>query len=268
MGGGLRRELPPLSRTTLRSWQFILAVSFSMLLQVTNLNAGYGAIEVLRGVSLHVCQGEIVALLGANGAGKTTLLKAIVGLIPAWGGSVRVQNRPTKGQPPWRAVSNSMMLVPEGRQIFADMTVRENLIIGGYHNPDREMDFQMVLDRFPKMRERINQLGGTLSGGEQQMLALARALMARPRLLLLDEPSMGLAPLMVKDIFNQILSLRESNLTVMLVEQNAAAALQIADRAYVMETGEILMEGDATSFLQNPQVKRAYLGKGYREVWE
>lgn len=239
-----------------------------MLLQVRNLRCGYGSLEVIHGVSLHVCAGEIVGLLGANGAGKTSLLKAIVGLIPPWKGTVNVSGRSVRGLPPWRSVSNSVMLVPEGRQIFADMNVRENLVIGGYHNPDRQMDIEIMLDRFPRLRERVNQLGGTLSGGEQQMLALARALMARPKLLLLDEPSLGLAPLMVKEVFREILRLRDAGVTILLVEQNATAALQIADRAYVMETGEILMESEASSLLSNPEVKRAYLGKGYKEVWE
>lgn len=239
-----------------------------MLLQVSNLHAGYGSLEVLRGVSLHVCAGEIVALLGANGAGKTTLLKSMVGLLPATSGRVRIHGRDIKGQPPWRGVSNAVMLVPEGRQLFADMSVRENLIIGGYHNPDRKMDLELVIDRFPRLRERIGQIAGTLSGGEQQMLAIARALMSRPRLLLLDEPSMGLAPLMVKEVFAEVCRLKETGVTVLLVEQNATAALGIADRAYVMETGEILLEGEASALLDNPEVKRAYLGKGYKEVWE
>ena len=146
-------------------------------------------------------------------------------------------------QPAWRSVSNSTVLVPEGKMIFADMSVRENLLLGGYHNPDRALQLEIILDRFPRLRERVNQLGGTLSGGEQQMLALGRALMARPKLLLLDEPSMGLAPLMVKEVFSEIVKMRDLGLTVLLVEQNATATLQIADRAYVMETGEITLEG-------------------------
>ena len=239
-----------------------------MLLQVKNLRCGYGSLEVVRGVSLHVRAGEIVGLLGANGAGKSSLLKAIVGLLQPWQGDVRVNGRSTCGQPAWRSISNSVVLVPEGKQIFGDMTVRENLLIGGYHNPDRNMDIEIVLDRFPRLRERTSQLGGTLSGGEQQMLAVGRALMARPKLLLLDEPSMGLAPLMVQEVFSEILELKELGVTVLLVEQNAAATLQIADRAYVMETGEIILEGEAADLMHNPEVKRAYLGKGYKEVWE
>jgi branched-chain amino acid transport system ATP-binding protein len=161
-----------------------------------------------------------------------------------------------------------MVLVPEGRQVFAEMTVRENLLIGGYHNKDRRMDLEIVVDRFPRLRERINQLAGTLSGGEQQMLALGRALMTRPKLLMLDEPSMGLAPLMVREVFAEILKMKELGVTVLLVEQNAVATLGIADRAYVMETGEIIMEGEARELMSNPEVRRAYLGKGYKEVWE
>ena len=239
-----------------------------MLLQVKNLRCGYGSLEVVRGISLHVCPGEIVGLLGANGAGKTTLLKALVGLLRPWRGEILVNGRRAQGQPAWRSVSNTVALVPEGRQIFADMTVRENLLIGGYHNPDRGMDMEIVLEWFPRLAERIHQLGGTLSGGEQQMLALGRALMARPKMLLLDEPSMGLAPLMAQEVFSEIVKMKDLGVTVFLVEQNAAATLEIADRAYVMETGEIILEGEAFELMRNSGVKRAYLGKGYKEVWE
>ena len=238
-----------------------------MLLQVKNLRCGYGSLEVVHGASLHVCAGEIVGLLGANGAGKSSLLKAIVGLLVPWAGEVFIDGRPTIGQPAWRSISNSTVLVPEGKMIFADMTVRENLLIGGYHNPDRILQMDIVLGRFPRLRERLQQLGGTLSGGEQQMLALARALMGRPRLLLMDEPSMGLAPLLVKEVFAEILKMKDLGLTVLLVEQNAIATLQIADRAYVMETGEITLEGAAADLAHNPEVKRAYLGKGGQEAW-
>jgi branched-chain amino acid transport system ATP-binding protein len=219
-----------------------------MLLQVNNLRCGYGSLEVIHGASLHVCPGEIVGLLGANGAGKTSLLRSLVGLLPPWQGDIRMGGRSIGGQPAWRSIRSSMVLVPEGKMIFADLTVRENL-----------------LDRFPRLRERLPQLGGTLSGGEQQMLALGRALMARPRLLLLDEPSMGLAPLMVKEVFAEIRKLKDLGVTVLLVEQNAIATLQIADRAYVLETGEIILEGEAADLMHNPEVKRAYLGKGNKE---
>src|SRR5512137_882773 len=238
-----------------------------MLLQVRNLRCGYGSLEVIHGASLHVVAGEIVGLLGGNGAGKTSLLKTIVGLLPPWQGEIVVDGRSTRGQPPWRSVSNSVVLVPEGKLLFADMTVRENLLMGGYHNPDRALQLEIVLDRFPRLRERIGQLGGTLSGGEQQMLALGRALMARPRLLLLDEPSMGLAPRLVKEVFAEIRKLRDLGVTVLLVEQNVTGTLQIADRAYVMETGEITLEGEAAELMHNPEVKRAYLGKGGKEAW-
>jgi branched-chain amino acid transport system ATP-binding protein len=237
-----------------------------MLLQVKNLCSSYGNLEVVRGVSLHVCRGEIVGLLGANGAGKTSLLKSIVGLLPPRQGDIFIDGRPTRGQPAWRSISNSTALVPEGKMIFGDMTVRENLLIGGYHNPDRLMQLEVVLDRFPRLRERISQLGGTLSGGEQQMLALGRALMARPRLLLLDEPSLGLAPLLVKEVFDEIRKMRDLGVTVLLVEQNVIATLEVADRAYVMETGEIILEGEAAELRHNPEVKRAYLGSTGKEV--
>lgn len=239
-----------------------------MLLQVKNLRCGYGSLEVVHGASLHVCAGEIVGLLGANGAGKSSLLKSIIGLLNPWQGDILVDGRQTFGQPAWRSISHSMVLVPEGKMIFADMTVRENLLIGGYHNPDRQMQLEIVLDRFPRLRERASQLGGTLSGGEQQMLALGRALMARPKMLLLDEPSLGLAPLMVQEVFKEIRKLKDMGVTVLLVEQNVVGTLQVADRAYVMETGEIILEGEAADLMHNPEVKRAYLGKGGKEAWE
>ena len=239
-----------------------------MLLQVKNLRCGYGSLEVVHGISLHVCAGEIVGLLGPNGAGKTSLLKSVVGLLQPWQGEIHVDGRPTRGQAAWRSISHSMVLVPEGKMIFADMTVRENLLIGGYRNPDRAMQIEIVFDRFPLLRERASQLGGTLSGGEQQMLALGRALMARPKILLLDEPSLGLAPLMVKEVFDEIVRMRDQGLTVLLVEQNVTATLQVADRAYVMETGDIILEGQAADLMHNPEVKRAYLGKGGKEIWE
>ena len=238
------------------------------MLRVRNLQCGYGSLEVVRRISFHVDPGETVALIGANGAGKTTLLKALVGLLAPWDGSITIGGRDTTGQPPWRSVSNAVVLVPEGRQIFGDMTVHDNLVVGGFHNPDRQMLIDDVLERFPRLRERAGQLAGTLSGGEQQMLAIGRALVAGPRLLLLDEPSMGLAPLLVQDVFGVIADLKAQGVTVFLVEQNATAALGVADRAYVLETGEIILEGEADDLMRNPEVKRAYLGKGYKEVWE
>ncbi|MGQ9661071.1 MAG: ABC transporter ATP-binding protein [Kiritimatiellia bacterium] len=238
------------------------------MLLVRNLTCGYGALRVVKNVSFHVKDGEIVCLLGANGAGKTTIMRAIAGLLSPWSGEIWVDGRNIAGSSPWEGVSHSLMLVPEGRQLFADMTVMENLVVGGYHNLDRERTIEDVLERFPRLKERANQLAGTLSGGEQQMLALARALVVRPRLLLLDEPSMGLAPVLVRIVFETIRSLKEQGVTIFLVEQNAVAALGIADRGYVLETGEIILEGDAVDLLHNPEVKRAYLGKGYKEVWE
>jgi branched-chain amino acid transport system ATP-binding protein len=232
------------------------------------MRCGYGSLAVIKGVSLHVEQGEIVSLIGANGAGKTSLLKAIAGLLPSWAGSICLDGRDVTGAPAWRGVSRGVVLVPEGRGIFADMTVMDNLILGGYRNRDRRLAIDRVLERFPRLRERQRQVAGTLSGGEQQMLAIARALVGMPRLLLLDEPSMGLAPLIVKDVFEIVRGLRSQGVTVFLVEQNAVAALGIADRGYVLETGEVILEGSGESLRENPEVKRAYLGKGYREVWE
>lgn len=238
------------------------------MLRIRNLHCGYGSLEVVKGVSLHVSRGEIVAFVGANGAGKTTLLSAIVGILKPWRGSILVDGRETIGAPTWRSVSHGVVLVPEGRQLFADMTVRDNLIVGGYRNRDRDVAIDEALDRFPKLRQRLRQIAGTLSGGEQQMLAIARALVAKPRLLLLDEPSMGLAPIIVRDLFTIIGELREQGVTVFLVEQNAIAALEIADRGYVLETGEITLEGDGRDLLTNAEVKRAYLGGGQKEAME
>ncbi len=239
------------------------------MLSIRNLRCSYGSLEVVKGVSLHVSRGEIVALIGANGAGKTTLLKGIVGLVPPTHGSAVLDGHNLVGIPAWRAISHGVVLVPEGRQVFPDLTVRDNLLIGGYRNTDRAVAISHVLEHFPRLAERSGQLAGTLSGGEQQMLAIARALVARPRLLLLDEPSMGLAPLIVKAVFEIIQELRdEQGVTVFLVEQNAVGALAIADRGYVLETGEVTMEGSGSDLALNPEVKRAYLGKGYKEVWE
>jgi branched-chain amino acid transport system ATP-binding protein len=238
------------------------------MLRIRNLRCGYQGLEVLKGISLHVAAGEIVTLIGANGAGKSTLLKAVAGLTPPWSGSVEVAGVATTRLAPWLGVHHHVVLVPEGRQLFADMSVIDNLMVGGYRNPDRQRVIDRVLERFPRLRERAHQSAGTLSGGEQQMLAIGRALVGRPKLLLLDEPSMGLAPLMVREVFGIIRELRDRGVTIFLVEQNAVAALQIADRAYVLETGEIVAEGAAADLLHNPEVQRAYMGKGYKEVWE
>lgn len=238
------------------------------MLRIRNLRCGYGSLEVVHGVSLHVERGEIVGLIGANGAGKTSLLNAVMGLLPPREGRIDLDGVSIACQPVWRRVAHAMALVPEGRQLFSAMTVAENLAMGGYRNPDRQDAIEQALDRFPRLRERQRQPAGTLSGGEQQMLAIGRALIARPRLLLLDEPSMGLAPLMVKEVFEVIDELRRQGVTVFLVEQNAMAAFGITDRVYVLENGDIVMEGRPDDLVHNPEVKRAYLGKGFREVWE
>ncbi len=245
------------------------------MLKVRNLEAGYGPLKVLSQVSLHVSAGEIVTLIGANGAGKSTLLRALSGLLTPAGGEVVFDGRSIRGLPAERVVDLGIALVPEGRQVFAAMSVRENLILGGYVAARRGRDghgtikaLEQVYSLFPVLRERTEQLAGTLSGGEQQMLAMGRALMTDPRLLMMDEPSMGLAPLIVRDIFRAIQRLRDEGRTVLLVEQNARAALRIADRGYVIETGKLVLEGEAGFLLGDREVQRAYLGKGYREVWE
>ena len=245
------------------------------MLRVRNLEAGYGALKVLKQVSLHVSPGEIVTLIGANGAGKSTLLRSIAGLLAPRGGEVLFAGQPVRGLPAERVVSRGIALVPEGRQVFAAMSVRENLLLGGYVAARRgraagegARALEGVYGLFPVLRERSEQLAGTLSGGEQQMLAMGRALMTDPRLIMMDEPSMGLAPLVVREIFRTVTRLREEGRTVLLVEQNARAALRVADRGYVIETGRIVLEGEAAALLQDREVQRAYLGKGYREVWE
>jgi branched-chain amino acid transport system ATP-binding protein len=245
------------------------------MLKVRNLEAGYGPLKVLRQVSLHVSAGEIVTLIGANGAGKSTLLRALSGLLAPRGGEVLFDGKPIRGLPAERVVGLGIALVPEGRQVFAAMSVEENLVLGGYVAARRGRDgegtvaaLDQVYALFPILRERSVQLAGTLSGGEQQMLAMGRALMTDPRLLMMDEPSMGLAPLVVRDIFRAIQRLREEGRTVLLVEQNARAALRIADRGYVIETGRLVLEGEAGFLLRDREVQRAYLGKGYRDVWE
>jgi branched-chain amino acid transport system ATP-binding protein len=243
------------------------------MLRLRNIEAGYGKLRVLQGVSLHVNAGEIVTIIGGNGAGKSTLLAAIAGLVPPTAGSVLIGGEEVAGAPAESIVARGCSLVPEGRQLFPSMTVRENLVLGGYlrgrrGSYDRDRALEDVYRMFPRLRERLDQLAGTLSGGEQQMLAIGRSLMSAPRLVMLDEPSMGLAPLVVRDIMGVIKGLREAGRTVLLVEQNARAALAIADRGYVMETGSVVLEGSGAELLENQDVQRAYLGKEYRSVGE
>ena len=234
------------------------------MLKLESVKISYGAIQAVKGVSLEVRQGEVVTIIGANGAGKSTLLKAIVGLEPVAEGRVLIDEKDTTTVPGHRRVGLGVALSPEGRGVFADQTVRENLMLGAYARKDgtaaTESAIEREFKRFPRLKERQDQLSGTLSGGEQQMLAISRALMSEPRLLLLDEPSLGLAPLIIKDIFNAIRQLRESGLTILLVEQMAKQALGVADRAYVLETGCITLEGSGRELLDNPKVKAAYLG--------
>lgn len=237
------------------------------MLRIKNLDAGYGKLKVLRRISMHVSPGEIVTIIGANGAGKTTLLAAVSGLLWNRSGEVLFDKKDIGRLPAEDIVFMGCSLVPEGRQVFATMSVKENLLLGAYvqHRKNRKYsagdDLYRMYALFPRLRERERQLAGTLSGGEQQMLAIARALMARPRLIMMDEPSMGLAPLIVKDIFAIIKRLREEGNTVLLVEQNAKAALGIADRGYVVETGRIILQGSAEDLLSNKEIQRAYLGR-------
>jgi len=235
------------------------------MLKIKNLEAGYGSLRVLKRISLHVNRGEIVCLIGANGAGKTTLLSTICGLLRPRDGEIFLEDTPVNTLRADKIVGLGCSLVPEGRQVFAPMSVEENLILGSHvqykKGNKKNDDIQRVYELFPVLKERCNQLAGTLSGGEQQMLAMGRALMARPSLIMMDEPSTGLAPLIVKNIFEIIVKIREAGNTVLLVEQNARAALNIADRGYVMETGKIILQGPSADLLLNPDVQRAYLGR-------
>jgi branched-chain amino acid transport system ATP-binding protein len=233
-----------------------------MLLELEDVHVHYGKVEALKGVSFHVDEGEIVTLIGGNGAGKSTTLKTISRLRPVSQGTLRFDDRDIVGVPPHRLVDMGVSQAPEGRGIFPGMTVRENLEMGAYgrRHADLRPDLERVLALFPRLRDRIKQAGGTLSGGEQQMLAIGRALMARPRLLLLDEPSMGLAPKLVSQVFDTITEINKQGTTILLVEQNAAQALRRAHRAYVLETGHIVKASDARSLLQDESVKAAYLG--------
>jgi branched-chain amino acid transport system ATP-binding protein len=233
------------------------------MLSLENITTYYGAVKALNGVSLEVKQGEIVTLIGCNGAGKSTTLRAISGLIRPRSGTVRFEGEEITGTPPHVLVARGLSHVPEGRGIFANLTVAENLALGAYARKDRSQlaeDRERALTLFPRIRERLKQMAGTLSGGEQQMLAIARALLARPRLLLLDEPSLGLAPQLVQTIFRIIREINRQGTTILLVEQNAHMALVVAHRAYVLQTGEVVQSGDARKMLDDPEVKKAYLG--------
>jgi branched-chain amino acid transport system ATP-binding protein len=234
------------------------------MLQLESVEMAYGAIQAVKGVSLQVRAGEVVAIIGANGAGKSTLLKGIVGLEPLAAGRLLIDGQDCTHMPPHQRVGVGVALSPEGRGVFPDQTVRENLMLGAYtarRDPARvEALIAQEFERFPRLAERQDQMAGTLSGGEQQMLAISRALMSQPRLLLLDEPSLGLAPLIIADIFRSIRALRASGLTIVLVEQMANQALAVADRAYVLETGRITLEGSGAQLLDNPAVRAAYLG--------
>ncbi len=244
------------------------------MLRLRSIDASYGRVPALRGISLHVGHGEIVTLIGANGAGKSTTLAVISGLLRAQAGEIEFEDRGVTNWPPHRLVRAGICHVPEGRQVFGALSVADNLLLGAYSRwrgagrTQALADMKQQFERFPRLAERRDQLAGSLSGGEQQMLALARGLMSRPRLLMLDEPSLGLAPIIAQQFLAEVQKLREEGLTVLLVEQNARAALRIADRGYVIETGRIVLEGTAQDLLDNPEVQRAYLGKGYREVWE
>lgn len=246
-----------------------------MMLKLQSVVSYYGRILALRGISLHVDDGEIVAIVGPNGAGKTTALNTISGVLSSRSGKIFFDGHDVTGSSAEKLVRSGLIQVPEGRMLFSDMSVHENLILGAYRRTRAAKrtqvldDLERVYALFPVLEERLTQLAGTLSGGEQQMLAIGRALMGRPRMLLLDEPSMGLAPLVVKEIFRVIADLKKTDqTTVLIVEQNARAALAISKRAYVMETGRIVMEGPAAELAKNPEIQRAYLGKGYRQMIE
>lgn len=244
------------------------------MLRLESVSAAHGSIQALRNVSLHVSAGEIVALLGGNGSGKTTLMKVISGVHPPSKGRLMLGGRNIAGLPAEQVLRLGVGQVPEGRQIFAPLSVLDNLLLGAYvrfrgkEKKEVRKDLEGIFELFPVLKERETQRAGTLSGGEQQMVAIGRTLMSRPKLLLLDEPSMGLAPKVVGDIFRVIRTLPARGATVLLVEQNAKAALRIAERGYVMETGRIILEGETEDLLNNREVQRAYLGKEYREIWE
>ena len=234
------------------------------LLELKRLQVAYGGIQAVKGIDLVVAQGELVCLIGANGAGKTTTLKGITGLQPVKSGSIRYAGENITGKPAFQLVRKGLSMVPEGRGVFGALTIEENLAMGAYtrsdHGAIRE-DVERVFVLFPRLKERRRQTAGTLSGGEQQMLAMGRALLSRPKLLLLDEPSMGLAPLMVQKVFETVIAIAKEGVTILLIEQNAKLALEVSDRGYVMESGEITLSGDAKQLLSDPKVRAAYLGE-------
>jgi branched-chain amino acid transport system ATP-binding protein len=235
------------------------------MLEIEKLHVSYAGIQALKGITLSVAEKKIVTLLGSNGAGKSTTVRAISGIIPISSGDVAFRGRSLKGLPPYEIQRLGLVHVPEGRKIFANLTVRENLIMGAYNNVDRGdvlRSLRRVFSTFPPLETRVNQLGGTLSGGEQQMLAIGRALMSSPKLLMMDEPSLGLAPMVVVEVFRVIKEIRSEGITVFLIEQNANAALKIADYAYLLETGSVVLQGPGTELLDNPKVREAYLGEG------
>lgn len=239
-------------------------MSHEALLIVEGLRVSYGGIQAVRGITFHINPGEMVALIGANGAGKTSTLKALARMLDTAGGSICYEGKEINKLPPHRLVSEGIALVPEGRGVFARLTIAENLAMGAFTRGDKDViaaDLEHVYGLFPRLKEREKQLAGTLSGGEQQMLAIGRALMSRPKLLLLDEPSMGLAPIMVQKIFEVIRTVAAEGMTILLIEQNAKLALETSQRGYVMESGEITLTGDAVELLHNPKVREAYLGE-------
>lgn len=234
------------------------------MLQVTDLKVNYGVIQAIKGVSFEVNEGEVIALIGANGAGKTTILHTVTGLIAPKSGKIEFEGKDITKMPAHKIVTLGMAHVPEGRRVFADLSVYENLLMGAFTRKDKDeisKTLEMVYKRFPRLKERKNQVAGTLSGGEQQMLAMGRALMSHPKIILMDEPSMGLSPLFVNEIFDIIKEVSASGTTVLLVEQNAKKALSIADRAYVLETGKIVLDAAADVLMNDPSIKKAYLGE-------
>ena len=234
-----------------------------VLLEAQDLRVNYGAIAALSGFSLKLMEGEIISVIGANGAGKSTFMNALMGMVKLAGGTILLDSYPLSTRT-WKAVQGGLSLVPEGRRVFAPLTVEENLRIGAFtrQEADIQEDFDWVFSLFPRLKERLGQYAGTLSGGEQQMLAIARALMARPRVLLLDEPSLGLAPIVIRDIFKELRRINEQGVSILLVEQNAKQALLLSHRAYVLQTGRLLKEGNSRDLLQDPDIRAAYLGQG------